>query len=243
MKDIVYKEMYQNELSHAWYEQTRNLALDYLVKFLKKDAKILDAGSGTGGTLHYLKRAGFKNTKGIDSNEIALTFSRKRGIKNVKIGDVNNLGFKNNSFDAIICLDVLYHKGVNPELAAREFFRVLKKGGVAYVQEPAYDWLKSKHDLAIETERRFTKDKITKMLLEAGFKIEKATYFNLFFFVPIAAKRLKEKFFKDNQTSSDVEKLSPLLNKSLNIALHLERQIVKKINLPAGLSIVTIATK
>lgn len=235
--------MYQNELSHAWYKQTRNLMVDYLIKFVQKDAKILDAGSGTGGTLKCLKQAGFRNTQGIDSSELALNLSRKRGIKAIKKGDVNKLGFKSKTFDAIVCLDVLYHKGVDPELAVKEFFRILKKDGVLYVQEPAYNWLKSKHDIAIETERRFTKGRISKILQKAGFKIETATYFNLLFLMPIIVKRIKEKFLKKKEIASDIKHLSPIINKSLNSALSFERKLVKRFNLPAGLSVIAVGKK
>lgn len=217
--------------------------IDLLKKYVKSDSKILDAGCGTGGTMIYLKKAGFKNILGIDKSLDALEFCKKRKLNNVKLASVDNLPFKNESFDAIICLDVLYHKGVNPELVAREFFRVLKKGGIVYIQEPAYNWLKSKHDQAIETERRFTKGKISKILQKADFRIEKATYFNLIFLIPIIVKRIKEKFLKNNKISSDVKRLTPFLNKLLNTTLVLERQMVKRFNLPAGLSVITIAKK
>lgn len=243
MKKIAYHEMYNNELDHAWYKATRALMVSYLKKYLTKDAKILDAGCGTGGTYLFLKKANFTNIEGLDKNKEAIKLSHKRGFLKIKIGSINKIPYKEKSFDCVICLDVLYHKGVDPELATAEFFRVLKKGGVLYIQEPAYNWLKSKHDLAIETQRRFTKGALTKTLKNAGFKIEKATYYNLFFLAPIVIKRLKDKLFKFQHGASDVNKLTPLLNNSLYRSLSLERQILTRINLPVGLSVICIAKK
>ena len=44
MKKIAYDQMYENELTHAWYIGTRQLMIDALKKYLNKNAKILDAG-------------------------------------------------------------------------------------------------------------------------------------------------------------------------------------------------------
>lgn len=243
MKKNAYKEMYLNELDHAWYKQTRELLIDNLEKYLKKNARILDAGSGTGGTIHRLTQYGFKNIFGIDISSTALSYSRKRGINSIRIGSINSLPYKNNSFDAVICMDVLYHKGVNQKQAINEISRVLKKEGILYVQEPAYNWLKSKHDLAIETQTRFTKKTLSKMLQNGKFKIEKATYYNMFFLGPIIIKRIKDKILKNSSNSSDVKHLTPILNAFMDLALSLERKILKKFTLPAGLSIVCICKK
>lgn len=242
MKDIAYRQMYENELSHGWYLGTRNLLKNILLEYSYKEAKILDAGCGTGGTIKLLQAAGFKNILGVDKSSLAIRLCRKRGLKNVSIANINQLPFKNKSFDVIICLNVLYHHGINLKKTLREFSRVLKRGGILYVQEPAYSWLKSHHDIAIETQRRFTKDQVQK-LIKPFFKIVKLTYFNFLLFLPIALKRLIDKFSSSRKASSDVVRLNPMLNQSLKISLDLESKIIKIVNLPFGLSIICLAQK
>ena len=50
MQKNAYTEMYAQELTHGWYRGTREVLLAHLKK-LKPQAKILDAGCGTGGTI------------------------------------------------------------------------------------------------------------------------------------------------------------------------------------------------
>lgn len=78
MQKIAYREMFENEMSHAWYIGTGKLMIDFLKSLLDKKAKILDAGCGTGGTIKFLQKAGFKNVIGIDSSSEALRFCLKK---------------------------------------------------------------------------------------------------------------------------------------------------------------------
>lgn len=242
MRPNAYREMFENELTHGWYIGTRN----HLIKTLKQNcttsSRILDAGAGTGGTILLLKKAGFRNVIGLEKSDIAIRYSRQRGIKIIK-GDINRLPFKKDSFDVVICLDVLYHQGVNPNLAIKEFQRVLKKEGLLYLQEPAYNFLKSRHDITIATSRRFTRNQIAKMIIMAGFKILKASYFNTLMFLPIAAKRLIDKTRNKDDIASDVAPLSPLANSLIYNLLKIESFLISYVNLPFGLSIICLAKK
>lgn len=242
MEKIAYRQMFDNELTHGWYLGTRA----HLVKTLKHNtstsSRILDAGAGTGGTIKLLKKAGFVNVTGVEKSDIAISFSRQRGVK-IEKGDIQNLPFKKGSFDAVICLDALYHQGIEPNLAISEFRRVLKKGGLLYLQEPAYDFLKSRHDIAISTKRRFTKNQIAKIVSMAGLKILKVSYFNTLMFLPSAFKRLIDKLGNKNEITSDVVPLSPFFDRLVYNSLKIESFLTNYINLPFGLSIICLAKK
>lgn len=243
MKKIAYKQMYENELDHAWYRSTRKLLISCLKERLKKDARILDAGCGTGGTMNILKKEGFTNIEGFDYNPQAISFCKKRGLANVKLGSVNHIGYEDNSFDAVICLDVLCQKGVIKAKALLEIHRVLKPGGLFYSQEPAYDWLRSTHDKVVETDHRFTKGELIRNFKKTGFKIIKTSYYNLFFLLPIIIKRIKDKVATQKHISSDVDKLNPSLNFFMQQAMDFEGVLLKRLSLPAGLSVICIAKK
>jgi len=242
MKKIAYQQMYENELSHGWYLGTRRHLIKTLKQNCQSNSRILDAGAGSGGTIKLLKKAGFKNVTGIEKSDIAIDYARKRNIS-VKKGDIEKLPFKNDSFDVVICLDVLYHQGVEPAIALKEFARVLKKEGLLYLQEPAYNFLKSRHDWAISTGRRFIKNQIKKLLNFAGFKILKLSYFNTVMFIPIGIKRLVDKFSKKDEKSSDVGSLNSVLNGLIESSLKFESSLIRFINLPFGLSIICLAKK
>src|SRR3989344_6954914 len=206
MKKIAYIQMFENEMTHPWYIATRAKMTSTLLRFLKKDAKILDAGCGTGGTIKFLSNEGFRNVIGVDNSPLALKLAKKRAIKNLRLAVVDNLPFKDGTFDAVICLDVLYHRGVDPKKALLEFARVLKKEGILYLQEPAYEWLRGGHDVAIETARRFSRGDIKQLVENCNFKIKKITHFNTLFFLPIFWKRFFESM--DQKVSSDVKPVS-----------------------------------
>lgn len=242
MKKFAYEEMFENELTHPWYLATRRLMIQCLKKYLKKDSKILDAGCGTGGTILALRQSGFTNTFGVDKSLVALSYCKNRKLRNTCYGDVNKLSFNNNSFDAIICLDVLYHKGVNPVLAVNEFTRILKPGGILYLQEPAYNWLQSSHDNAIQTERRFKASEIQSLLSSLSQNTIKKSYFNTLLFPLITLQRLKNKS-QYKKLQSDVYKLPTVLNMLISFAFNTELVLLRFINFPFGLSIISISKK
>ena len=230
-------------MSHAWYIGTRSQLLKSLNKFINKKAKILDAGCGTGGTIKFLKLNGYTEIYGIDNSQESIKFCKINKLSHIKNGSVNGLPYKDNYFDAIICLDVLYHEDVSPSKALREFKRVLKTAGLIYSQEPAYDWLRGQHDIAIETGHRFTRKEIRNLFESTGFKINKCTYFNSILFIPIITKRLIDKVFMQKASNSDVSRLPGFLNRILLLCLLFERKLLERISLPVGLSIICIAIK
>lgn len=243
MKKIAYDQMFANELTHAWYIGTRGLMYSQLKKVVKKDAKILDFGCGTGGTIKFLIKKGYKNIYGIDSSKYAIQLCKKRGITNIKVASINEVPFKSNFFDAVICMDVLYHSGVNVQKALREVRRLLKTNGLFYSQEPAYFWLKSEHDLAIETGRRFTKKSLFQYFKKSSLQNLKISYFNSIIFVPIVILRIKDKLIKKDHYDSDVSKLPEILNRLMFLSLILETKIIKYFSLPFGLSLISIWKK
>ncbi len=102
--------------------------------------RVLDAGCGTGFSLQVLKERGF-DAIGIDISEPMLDIARKKGFK-VKKADFSDLPFKDRTFDGLLSISSLqwvYGKSYEDVLSkyskiAREFYRVLKKGGRAIVQ-------------------------------------------------------------------------------------------------------------
>lgn len=96
-----------------------------------KDKKVLDAGCGSGIRAKILAKKGARVT-GIDISSEMLSLAKKH-CKGLKIqfdrGSIDNLPYKNNSFD-IIAASLVIHYLKNPNKAFKEFYRVLKKGGI-----------------------------------------------------------------------------------------------------------------
>lgn len=131
---VMDKEEYYNMYDAAeylwWYKSLRELIGHYFRRHIPKNARILDAGCGTGENMQFLISKGYTNVKGIDLSEDSIKLCKQRGLTNVAIGDLKKLDFKECTFDAIYSMDVL---GLIPEkersTVIKELLRVLKPGG------------------------------------------------------------------------------------------------------------------
>ena len=100
---------------------------------LREGDKILEVGCGNGYYLSLLNRLGLKiSLTGIDNDKAAL-FDAQRFIGDEKVNlifaDATSFPFKNNSFNKIICSEVIEHVKDDKKVL-QEMHRVLKSGGI-----------------------------------------------------------------------------------------------------------------
>ena len=89
---------------------------------------ILDVGCGEGFTLHKLQEAGIgKKLEGIEYLKRAIALGKKQYPHLlIKQGSIYELPYKANSFDLVLCTEVLEHMD-DPKKALSELVRVSKK--------------------------------------------------------------------------------------------------------------------
>jgi ubiquinone/menaquinone biosynthesis C-methylase UbiE len=149
---------------------------------IKDEEKILEIGSGAGHALKHIKSASFFP---LDVSSFNLKRIKKNAGKPVYpvSGDVYNLPFETGSFDFIILSEVLEHLD-KPEEALKEIFRVLIVGGVFIVSVPYKE--KLTYQICIHCNKPtptyahlhvFDKPKLSTMVQNAGFRIEKTHKF------------------------------------------------------------------
>jgi 2-polyprenyl-3-methyl-5-hydroxy-6-metoxy-1,4-benzoquinol methylase len=111
------------------------------IKYLPKNANVLDIGNAPGYLALGLHNCGFK-INGINlSDSWNTTYPSQELIKtfNVKSLDVENnlLSYDDESFDSIVFTEVLEHIAIkNPREILIEFYRVLKPGGTVLFTTP-----------------------------------------------------------------------------------------------------------
>ena len=253
-----YGIMYDVEDTFWWYVGMRLNLLKLLKRYWNwnetPQPNVLDAGCGTGAILQGLSN-GFGHQipavkpTGLDLSAEALGFSQKRGNNFPLVkGSITNLPFTNNSFDILISFDVLsYVKDPSPGF--REISRVVKHGGLVILNLPAYQFLYSEHDLAVNTVKRFHKAEIASLLSESGLKPVRMSYLNTLLFPPAAIIRLGKKGIlktrRSKEVHSDLTQPHPLVNNFLRWTMAREATILGKtnLNLPFGLSFIAVAQR
>lgn len=146
------------------------LGMDKRYRLIRKHlgikASILDAGCGLGDWVCFLAQKGYLAT-GLDysANIVAKLRSACPSYEWVQ-GDIHELPFENESFDGVISWGVIEHREEGPEKALKEFYRVLKPGGVAIVTVP--------------NDTRWSRRASHLMFLESEEKPERALFFQYF---------------------------------------------------------------
>jgi ubiquinone/menaquinone biosynthesis C-methylase UbiE len=246
-----YADLYALEESLWWFTGMREVTRAVLDPLCPPGPRreILDAGCGTGGMLSWLERyAGGGRVVGIDFAADALGFCRGRGLRDVAQASVTALPFADETFDLVTSFDVLVQlpgEG-SDETAMREMFRVLRPGGVAFARAAAYEWMRSGHDEALDTQRRYTLTRLTGRMRRAGFCVRRATYANSLLLPAAILRRLVLKRLGLADAGSDVKPPgSDRLNRALASALRVEARLLERpgLSLPAGLSAVCVAER
>lgn len=247
-----YEYLYHLEETFWWFVGMRDVTAVLLDPFLPPaNRTILDAGCGTGGNLEWLERyRGDGQIVGIDLVGTALAFCRERGSRRLAQASATDLPFADASFDLATSFDVLVQiPGAGSDLQAmREMFRVLKPGGVGFVRGAAYEWMKSGHDEALSTYRRYGLEELRNKLKETGFEILRETYANSVLFPLVAVHRLLLKPLGLTTAGSDVKPLPDSLawlNRLMTDALLWEAKRLRNpaARLPAGLSAICVVRR
>lgn len=225
-----------------WYRAAHARVLDALRERPGPGRTLLDAGCGTGGLLRRV--AGdfpAVATVGLDFlPSAALRAARKSG-RPVTAGDTNQLPFPDACFDAAVSIDVICHAGVDPGRALAELYRVLRPGGTLVLNLPAYDWLRSAHDVRVHNARRFTRGGAIALMRSAGFGQVTGRYWNGLLLPLMVLQRKVLQRRPDGP--SDVTEFPAWVDASLHAVSEIERFLSRVVPMPAGGSVLIVATR
>jgi SAM-dependent methyltransferase len=233
-------QTHRAEDRHWWYRGRRTV-LDRVIKELglPADARILDAGCGSGRNMVELSR--FGDVSAIELSPASVALARERLAGEVVEGSVLEMPFEDASFDLAASLDVIEH--LEDDVAAlRELRRVVAPGGALLATVPAYQWLWSGHDEVNHHFRRYTRASLAHAGEQAGWREVRTTYFNSLL-LPIAILlRVLERFSRrPTESSLDLWVPPEPVNWLLERPLEFEAALIARGGrIPAGLSLLTV---
>jgi SAM-dependent methyltransferase len=243
MQQHTYSIMFEVEEKHWWFAGRRRIIEGFVEKVFPKIGKvrprILDVGCGTGANLQMLSE--FGNAEGVDVSPEALDFCRARGLAKVKQGAAESLPFEDAAFDLVTGLDVVEH--LDDDVAGlSEMRRVLRPDGRAVLFVPAFMFLWGVQDDISNHRRRYTLPELKQKLKEAGLEVERASYANITFFVPILIGRVLMRLTGIRPASENNITIGAL-NGLLGRILGAESWWLKRMSFPFGVSIICVARK
>jgi ubiquinone/menaquinone biosynthesis C-methylase UbiE len=120
---------------------------------------------------------------GVDISEDSIELIRRK-VKSqdlshhIKIqkDDVSALSFQDNTFDGIVCEEVLEHLE-NDERPVKEFYRVLNPGGVCVVTVPSSNIPLDDIDRYYGHLRKYSRDEFERLFQKNNFNIVKTEYY------------------------------------------------------------------
>ena len=237
-----YAIMANIEDRHWWYRGLRAVIHDAWMRSVVVPApSLLDVGCGTGANLAALREVA--HPVGIDAAVDAIRYCRQRGLPHTVAGSAAALPFPSESFDVALSCDVLSHRSLpDRSIPLSEIHRVLRPGGVLFLNVPAYQWMLSAHDSAVHQDHRFTRKEVRGLLAEAGFAVEGVAYWNAALMPAAVAVRWARGM--SGRTGSDLARGSgEALTGLFDAVLRAERALQSYVRLPFGLSIFAVARR
>lgn len=110
--------------------------------FLPRDGLILEAGSGPGHKVAYLRQLGY-SVEGVELNRAVVESMRAlRPTLPLRVGDVGALDVPAGHYAAVTSFGVIEHFLAGPHVPLAEHFRVLRPGGIALISVPSLNSLR-----------------------------------------------------------------------------------------------------
>lgn len=238
----MYRKFFAVQKKHWWFVTRKKIVLDVIDRYLTKnsDNKILDIGCGSGLMLNALEEIG--HTFGMDMSDEAINFSKEIFSGKVEKGLLpDQIPYEENFFNLIIALDVIEHIDLDIDSLMAIRSR-LASGGKAVITVPAYMFLWSSFDELNEHKRRYTLSELNNKLLQAGFTVEKISYFSTLLFPVVFVVRMLNNILK-RSGASDLDMPNWILNIVLENIFGIEKYLLKFVNLPFGVSILAVVRK
>lgn len=175
----------QLEKTHWWFVVRRELMKSFIAKLgIPRETPVLEIGTSTGTNLRLLGEIGMARVIGLDMSEDAIRWCKEKGHGEVRLGDVCNLPFPDQTFGLIFAPDIIEHVD-DDVLAMTEIFRVLNTGGFVILTVPAFQSLWGLQDEVAHHKRRYRMEQLLRFVRRIRFMMEQGFPFEFLPFIPL----------------------------------------------------------
>lgn len=257
----LYDELWNVEQRHWWFQARRHIVWSLVKRFVyspsagadtrsspgtlwvapRSPLRICELGCGTGGNLADV--ADRHDVVGVECSPHALEYARRRLGDRIHRGSLpDDIRLPLASFDVVLLTDVLEHIEADAR-SAHTALRLLRPGGIVVATVPAYQWLYSPRDAHHHHFRRYSKLRFRALWPARDSQILLLSHYNTLLFPPAAAVRLATKLLPRRDETGDLSIPPASLNRLLARIMQSEANLLGRLPLPFGLSLVAVVRK
>jgi 2-polyprenyl-3-methyl-5-hydroxy-6-metoxy-1,4-benzoquinol methylase len=142
--------------------------------FLEQDQNIqcLDFGCGYGNILYFLRKKGFNNAVGIDSDQEQIKLAQTLGL-NAKVGNVLEEIHHFDNVGLMFAFDIIEHLDKNSAISfLKSALQGLQLGGLMVIQCPCADGFSGAHDIYNDYTHKWgaSSNMLSQLLYTVGFQ-------------------------------------------------------------------------
>lgn len=237
------------EGSHWWFRQLHRQAIEAMKREAQRvgrPLRVFDAGCGTGGLLAQVcKQPWVELAAGCEPHPVALEHCRGQKLRVWGCSIEALPEWKPPlDLDVVLCMDVLYHRDVNPWQSTAVMTSLLRPGGLMVINVAAMPCLRRDHDSRVHGARRFLARELRNLVQSHGLDVERLHYWNSWLTPLLWLKlQLADRAAHRSNNYSELEPPHNGLNAFLNGLLRLEHLVNRWAPLPFGSSLFCQARK
>ncbi len=245
-----HQALFEVEDTYWWFVGRRRILHTLIRGALDRPGRtsrrIGDMGCGTGRNLMLLQEFGW--AVGTDLSPPALNWCRQRGLRELVAAEITRLPFAEGSLDLVTASEVLEH--IQDDAAAvAELARIIRPGGLLLVTVPAYQFLWSEHDEALDHFRRYSAHQTRQLIEGAGLRVERLSHCVSFLLAPICLFRVLQRILgrirprRAGRPKTAYIQMPGPISRLFVWLLAVEAWLMRYVDLPVGVSIVCVARK
>lgn len=227
--------------SHWWFRSKAALvatALRHTAPPRDERGWLIDIGGGAGGVTALLGWPPDRVAVLEGNHALAIQARQSHGLVALRTL-VDHVPLANGAAEVVCLLDVIEHLH-DPSAALREAGRVLAPDGRLVVTVPAYAWLWSAADEQLGHLRRYTRPALAAELAASGFAPVLLTHVFSWLVPPVFLTR---KLLRSGSPELGLDKTSFALDTTAMALTCAERQLLGRVRLPFGTSILCVAVR